>query len=126
MSFKHFIAKYFHNHAETSENHWDPALQTHYYKTTKEKGLQEIEAFFHRSDAYEVHSISKEHGEVSVNIVKGRKAFIIVTIIMVRPYQTAIDVVVSSESFFPFDFGYSSTCIKRLYEGWDQLFSPTD
>ena len=126
MSLKHFIATYFNNHAETNENHWNTALQTHYYKTTKEKGLQEIEMFFRQKDGYDVHSISREHGEISVNVRKGRKAFIIVTVIMVRPYQTAIDLTVTSDSFFPLDFGYCTKCIKQLYRSWNQLLPLVD
>ncbi|MGX9929986.1 cytosolic protein [Virgibacillus salarius] len=109
------MAKFFSNHAETRDNHWDTSLQTHYYKTTRDKGMGTLEDMFRRSDTYQLHSISKEHGEISVNIKKGKKAFIIATIIMVRPYQTAIDFSVTTESILPFDFGYSTKVIQRLY-----------
>ncbi|EQB35738.1 MULTISPECIES: hypothetical protein [Virgibacillus] len=116
MSFRNTISKYFSNHAETRDNHWDPSLQTHYYKTTKDKGMSLLEDLFQRSQVYELHSISKEHGEISVNLKKGKKAFIIATIIMVRPYQTAVDFSVTTESLLPIDFGYSTKLIKLLYE----------
>ncbi|UJL45032.1 cytosolic protein [Virgibacillus sp. NKC19-16] len=116
MSFRSTINKYFNNHAESSENHEDTSLQTHYYKTTKDKGLSMLENFFTNSEVYEVNSISKEHGEISVLIKKGRKAFIVATVIMVRPYQTAIDFSVTTESVLPFDFGYSTKVIQHLYK----------
>lgn len=120
MSFRNTIGKYFNNHAETSEKHWDTKLQTHYYKTTKDKGMSTLENYFNHSQKYEVHSISGPHGEISVNVKKGKKAFIIATVIMVRPYQTALDFSVTTESILPFDFGYSSRLIQQLYEQINQ------
>ncbi|WP_164668405.1 cytosolic protein [Virgibacillus doumboii] len=115
MSFRQTIAKYFGNHAETNEKHIDPSLRTHYYKTTKDKGLAMLENLFQYDDRYEIIAFSKEHGELSANIVKGKKAFIVGTVIMVGPYKTAIDFSVTTESAFPFDFGYSTKVIHQLY-----------
>ncbi|WP_019376729.1 hypothetical protein [Virgibacillus halodenitrificans] len=109
------VNKYFGNQAETRENHWDPSLQTHYYKITKDKGFQYLVDFFEKSSVYEVHAMSKEHGEISLQVKKGRNAFIVATVIMVRPYYTAIDFSVTTESFLPIDFGYSSKIIYTLY-----------
>lgn len=116
MSFRNTLTKYFNNHAESRETHWDTSLQTHYYKTTKDKGLDTLENYFRNAQKYEVHSISKEHGEISVLVKKGKKAFIVATVIMVRPFQTAVDFSVTTESILPFDFGYSSKLIQQLYE----------
>ncbi|WP_099158731.1 cytosolic protein [Virgibacillus ndiopensis] len=115
MSVGKKIAKYFSNHAETSENHWDPTLTTRYYKTTKDKGLSTLEQFFRNSPEYKLNSTSKEHGELSANVKKGKKAFIVATVIMVRPYQTAIDFSVTTESMLPFDFAHSTRLIQKLY-----------
>lgn len=120
MSLRNTLSKYFNNHSESREEHWDQSLQTHYYKTTKEKGMQMLENLFNSSQSYEINSISKEHGEISVNVKKGRKAFIVATVIMVRPYQTAIDFSVTTESVLPFDFGYSFKLIQKLYEQTDK------
>lgn len=116
MSFGKKIARFFYNQAETSEKHWDEELKTHYYKTTKEKGLSKLEEMIKGSNYYKINSISQEHGEISFRVVKGKKAFVIATVIMVRPYQTAIDFTVTSEGILPFDFGYSAKLIKQLYE----------
>ncbi|WP_047985063.1 hypothetical protein [Ornithinibacillus californiensis] len=116
MSFGKKLSRFFYNQAETSDNHWDKELQTRYYKTTKDKGLAILEQLVQGSQNYQLNSISAEHGEISFRIVKGKKAFVIATVIMVRPYQTAIDFNVSSESGLPFDFGHSSKLVKQLYE----------
>jgi len=117
MSFRQKLTKYFNNHAETSESHLDPALETRYYKTTKDKGLKMLKHFVENSPHYEVHSVSKEHGEMSIHIEKGRKAFIVATVIMVSPYQTAIDFI---------DFGYSTKVIQQLYQELDKELTLID
>src|SRR5699024_443275 len=126
MSFRQKLTKYFNNHAQTSENHLDPALETRYYKTTKDKGLKMLERLVKNSQDYEVHSISTEHGEMSILIQKGRKAFIVATVIMVRPYQTAIDFAVTTESPFPIDFAYNTKVIQQLYNGLDKEITLID
>jgi len=116
MSLVQKLKKYFSNHAETRDHHEDPDLQTRYYKTTKDQALMIIENYITNSQIYELNSISKTHGEISILKKKGKKLFIIASIIMVKPYETAIDFSVTSESFFPFDFGYSTKSIQELYD----------
>ncbi|WP_138415375.1 cytosolic protein [Aquibacillus sediminis] len=116
MSIKHTFNKYFNTHSESSENHWDPNLQTRYFKTTKEKGFKTIEQLFKNSSSYKIVATSEEHGEISVTTKKGRKAFIVATVIMVRPFRTAVDFSVTTESMFPIDLGYSHNLIPKLYE----------
>ncbi|MFC4022571.1 cytosolic protein [Oceanobacillus longus] len=115
MSFSEMLKKYFNNHAETGEKHWDTSLQTHYYKTSKDKALATLENYFSNSTDFEVKAVSAEHGEMSVVSKKGKKVFVVATVIMVRPYHTAIDFSVTTESLLPFDFGYSTKLINQLY-----------
>src|SRR5690625_976013 len=91
MSLVQKLKKYFSNHAETRDHHEDTDLQTRYYKTTKDQALMIIENFITNSQIYELNSISKTHGEISILKKKGKKLFIIASIIMVKPYETAID-----------------------------------
>ena len=116
MSFRQTLRKFFGNRAETREDHVDKTLQTRYYKTTKDRALDSLENTFKNSQTYKLNSISKDHGEISLLKTKWRKAFIVVTVIMVKPFQTAVDFSVSSESILPFDFGYSTKLIQELYE----------
>lgn len=116
MGFKEVMSKYFNNHSETRDEHWDPELRTHYFKVNKDKALQAVEEHFSRSDSYTVSSVSQEHGEISVNYKSGRKAFIVATVIMVRPFRTAIDFSVTTESVLPMDFGFSHNLIPKLYD----------
>ncbi|WP_087971881.1 cytosolic protein [Oceanobacillus rekensis] len=115
MSIGNMLKKYFNKHAETGEKHWDETLRTHYYKTSKDKAMAMLENNFKNSAEFEINAISAEHGELSVVYKKGKKAFIVATVIMVRPYNTAIDFSVTTESLLPIDFGYSTKLINQLY-----------
>lgn len=126
MSFRQKLRKYLGNHAETREEHSDPTLKTRYYKTTKDRGLETLEKLIKHSQKYQMNSLSKEHGEMSVLISKGKKAFIVITVIMVKPFQTAIDFSVSTESVFPFDFGYSTKVINDLYTLIEKELTPAE
>jgi|SRR5690625_890593 len=116
MSIKTTLARFFTNHAETRDHHEDKQLQTRYYKTTKDKGLQFLESYFINSNTFKLNALSKDHGEISVISTKGKKVFIVATVIMVSPFNTAIDFSVTTESIIPMDFGYSNRLIQRLYE----------
>ncbi|MCT2537195.1 cytosolic protein [Aquibacillus koreensis] len=116
MSIRQQFDKFFNTHSETKENHWDPKLRTHYFKTTKERGFQAVEDFFRRSSKYEIVGMSEQHGEISVNFLGRRKAFVTATIIMVQPFRTAIDLSITTESIVPFDLGYSHKLIPKIYD----------
>lgn len=116
MSFRNTMAKYFSNHAETRDHHDDKQLQSRYYKTTKDRALNFLEEYFLQSNRFKLNAISKDHGEISVISTKGKKVFVVATVIMVRPFHTAIDFSATSESFFPFDFGYTNRLIEKFYE----------
>ncbi|GGK09286.1 hypothetical protein GCM10007063_34700 [Lentibacillus kapialis] len=126
MSFRQTIVRYFSNHAETNDVHTDQSLQTHYYKTTGEKALKMLEDLFQSNSKYHINAVSRDRGEISATIIKGRKAFIVATVIMVRPFRTAIDFSVTTESRFPIDFGYSYRLIQQLYIYMDEELPPVD
>ncbi|MDL4840648.1 cytosolic protein [Aquibacillus rhizosphaerae] len=116
MTIRQSIDKFFNNHSETRDNHWDPKLQTHYFKTTKDKGFKTVEEFFRKSKSYEIVATSEDHGEISVNCSGSKKSFVIATIIMVKPFRTAIDLSITTESILPFDLGYSHRLIPKIYD----------
>lgn len=116
MSFGQTIRKYFGKRAETRDHHLDPALKTNYYRTTRDRALNTLKEHFENSSEYKFNSFSKDHGEMSLLKIKGKRAFIVITVIMVRPHRTAVDFSVSTETILPFDFGYSTRLIQKLYE----------
>ncbi|QKS72021.1 DUF1499 domain-containing protein [Paenalkalicoccus suaedae] len=116
MGIKQTLKKMVSTKVETHEKHEDETLQTHYYKALKDKVIEEIEALLNKKQGYEVASISEEHGEMIVNIKKGRKAFMVITVIMVRPFRTAVDFSIQTETFMFSDFGHSAKLARELYK----------
>lgn len=101
---------------ETSENHYDEALKSHYYKTTSKKAIEAVENAFARQSGVSVTSVSEERGEITVVFEKPKKALMTVTIVSVRPYETAIDFNVSTDTKLASDFGFSRKLIIESYE----------
>jgi hypothetical protein len=121
---KAFIARYFSNHSETNEQHKDSALVTHYYKAKHGDLFRAVEELFPAPS--EVIASSKERGELTIRYKGKRRAFVVVTIIMVRPFRTAVDFSVTTDSGGPVDFGYSRNLIAQLYEKLDSQFTTVE
>lgn len=113
MSAKTKISQVFSGHVETRENHDDKELRTHYYKTTKDRLMKELVRYLNSQNRFEVVAESAERGEISVN-VHGRKLFyVVVTVIMVRPFRTAVDISVTAKRGM--DFGFGRKLIDSIY-----------
>lgn len=109
------------NHCETRENHEDEQLRSRYYKTTNANAVKVVKELIESSPDYELLSVSEERGEFSVTTRRGKKAFIVITVISVRPFETAIDFSVTTDTnVLPFDFGWSRRVILDLYEKLDK------
>ncbi|MBM7096483.1 MULTISPECIES: DUF1499 domain-containing protein [Alteribacter] len=116
MGFRDTIQKYISTHTETREKHPDEKLQTHYYKSSKDKVMKEVQAMINQRQGLKVQSVSEERGEIIVRADSGKKIFLVATVIMVRPYRTAVDFSVTTETVLPVDFGYSRKLIYELYK----------
>ncbi|WHY76422.1 hypothetical protein QNH20_20200 [Neobacillus sp. WH10] len=89
----------FKKHIETSDQNADDSLKTHYYKATFNQLFQSVEKLFHEDADCQITTVSKEHGEIAVEISKPIPCFLIVTIVSVKPLETAVDFNISSEKF---------------------------
>jgi hypothetical protein len=104
---------------ETSDNQKDSSLSTHYYKATFNQTFQSVEELF-RSDAdCRIITVSKDHGEIAVEIDKPIPCFLIVTIISVRGLETAVDFNISTERFSP--IGMYPVLRKRLISYYEKI-----
>ncbi|HYK73871.1 MAG TPA: hypothetical protein VEV44_12235 [Pseudoneobacillus sp.] len=92
----------FEKQCETKENHIDEQLKTHYYKGTFKQLFEQVEKLLAQDGKYIVDHISQEHGEISVKIKNGKTFFLIITLVAVRPYEVAVDLHISTESFSVF------------------------
>lgn len=121
---KAFISRYLSTHSETSEQHKDTALITHYYKAKHDEVFRAVEEMF--PSPSEIKAVSRERGELTITYRGKRRAFVVATIIMVRPFRTAVDFSVTTDSGGPVDFGYSRNLIVQFYEQLDRQFTAVD
>lgn len=84
---------------ETSDGQKDDTLKTHYYKATFNQLFQSVEDSFRQDADCRIMTVSKEHGEIAVEIKKPVPCFLIVSVVNVRPLETAVDFTISSEAF---------------------------
>ncbi|MBT2697826.1 hypothetical protein J7E79_10425 [Bacillus sp. ISL-40] len=84
---------------ETSDQIKDDSLKTHYYKAMFNQLFASVEKLFREDADCRVTTVSKEHGEIAVEISKPIPCFLIVTIVGVKPMETAVDFNISSEKF---------------------------
>ncbi|MFX3623952.1 MAG: cytosolic protein [Ectobacillus sp.] len=120
MSLIQKVKQFFSTQAETADSHMDEALKSRYYKTNQKNALKAVQDMLRGMKEVNVTSVSDERGEISATIMGPKKAFLIVTIITIRPFETAIDFTVSTETVLPTDFGFSKRIIKDMYERLDK------
>ena len=84
---------------ETSDGNQDDSLKTHYYKATFNQLFQSIEKIFHDDADCQVVTVSKDHGEIAVEVKKPMPCFLIVTVVSVKPMETAVDFNISTDKF---------------------------
>ena len=96
MAIKSIFSRY-QKSVETKENHHDEQLRTRYYKASFNQLFQSAEDLLRADPAIEITSVSKEHGEIAAEIKGSVPAFLIMTIVTVKPYQTAVDFHLSTE-----------------------------
>jgi len=109
----------FNKHLETSDRQKDHSLKTHYYKATFNKLFQSVEELLRQDADCRITTISKERGEIAVEMKKPIPCFVIVTIVSVRPMETAVDFTISSEKFSP--VGIYPTLKKRVLSLYDRI-----
>ncbi|WP_394137574.1 hypothetical protein [Cytobacillus oceanisediminis] len=97
MSIFRQLANRYKKQCETLENHSDPELATRYYRTNTAQMMQSIEELFKADRNVRIISTSKEHGEIAAEIKKDKNFFAIVTVVTVKPFETAVDINMSTE-----------------------------
>jgi hypothetical protein len=104
------------NHAETSEQHLDERLRTHYFKVNKADVMKVIKQILDEDTNFRELGFSEERGEATFEVRQPKNAFIVITAVTVRPNHTAVDLNVSTESALPFNFGNNQRLISSIYE----------
>ncbi|WP_413379162.1 DUF1499 domain-containing protein [Alkalihalobacillus sp. 1P02AB] len=119
MGFRDVIVFISSNRTETREAHQNDQLKTRYYKGSKEKIMEAVESLI-KKNGFRVKRSEVERGEIIGQEQKGTKQLIIVTVITVRPFKTAVDFSISTDSLLPTDFGKSKKQVISFYEQLDK------
>jgi hypothetical protein len=101
MSFFKALTGRYQKFSGTSENHSDEQLRTRYYKANFSQAFQTVEQLLKADPSCRIISVSKEHGEISAEINKKAASFLTVTVVTTKPFETAIDLHISTERFSP-------------------------
>lgn len=109
----------FSNHLETSDEHKDDVLKTHYYKATFNQLFKSVEELFRQDADCRITTVSKEHGEIAVEVNKPYPCFLIVTVVSVKPLETSVDFSISSEKFSP--LGNYPVLRKRIISYYERI-----
>jgi len=104
---------------ETSDHQEDPSLQTHYYKAAFNQVFETVEKMFKEDADCRVTTVSKEHGEIAVEISGPVPCFLIATVVTVKPLEVAVDFTLSSEKFSL--FGMYPALRKRINSFYQKL-----
>ncbi len=109
----------FKKQVETSDRQRDEGLRTHYYKTNFNQMFQTIEELFRKDADCRVTTVSKEHGEIAVEISKPFPCFLVATVISSRPLETSVDFTLSTERFSI--FGTHPLLKRRIITYYERL-----
>lgn len=99
MSFFKSLTGRYQKYSGTSENDTDEQLKTRYYKANFNQVFQSVEQLLGADPACRIISVSKEHGEISAEINRKRLSFLTVSVVTTKPFETAVDLHISTESF---------------------------
>jgi hypothetical protein len=104
---------------ETSDKNADDVLKTHYYKASFNQLFESVEKMFREDADCRVTTVSKEHGEIAVEISKPFQCFLVATVVNVKPMESAVDFTISSEKFSL--FGIYPDLKKRIHSYYERL-----
>ncbi|GAF67053.1 hypothetical protein BTS2_3961 [Bacillus sp. TS-2] len=122
MGFRDFIVFISSNRTETREAHQTEELKTRYYKASKENVMKAVEKVI-KDQGFGIKRYELDRGEIVGNEKKGKKQLIVATVITVKPFKTAVDFSVSTDSILPSDFGKSRKVLLSFYQQLDKELS---
>lgn len=103
---------------ETSEAYPDAHLKTHFYKGNFNQLFTSVEQLFRQDADCRVTTISKENGEMAIEINKPFPCFLIASIVSVKPLETAVNFSISSKRIALFGtYPFLRQRIMSFYDG---------
>lgn len=109
----------FSKHIETNDRQPDEQLKTHYFKANFNQLFAAVEKLFREDADCRITTVSKEHGEIAVEVYKPIPCFLVATVVSVKPMESAVDFNISSERFSI--SGTYPALKKRIISYYDKL-----
>jgi hypothetical protein len=122
MSFMGKLFRFFDGHVETSDNHIDERLRTHYYKASKDKALKALEEIIRVNSMLSLIDVSRDRGEVAATTTKGKKGLLVITVITAGPFKTSVDISFSVDKGLLGSFG--TQIINQFFTELDSQLTP--
>jgi adenylate cyclase len=119
MSILRSVFQRFLKQIETNDQNTDDMMKTHYYKASFNQMFESVEKLFREDVDCRITTVSKEHGEIAVEVNKPIPCFLVATVVSVKPLETAVDFNISSERFIV--SGTYPVLRKRLIAYYDKL-----
>ncbi|HET6871797.1 MAG TPA: hypothetical protein VFH42_02300 [Sporolactobacillaceae bacterium] len=115
------LSRLFETHVESRDNHSDPNLKTRYFKSTKNNVMDEVRKWIEQTKGLELLDVSDDRGELAAKVNGKKKGLLVLTVITVRPFRTAIDLSFTVDKGLNSGFGqslYNSVCtsVGKRYE----------
>jgi hypothetical protein len=104
---------------ETSDKQRDENLKTHYYKGSVNQIFEMVEEIISHDADSRIITISKERGEIAVEINKPFPCFMVVSIVSAKPLETAVDFTISTEKISL--LGVNPALRKRIISFYDRI-----
>jgi hypothetical protein len=121
MSFLKALTGRYQKYSGTSENNRDEQLKTRYYKANFNQVFQSVEELLKAEPTYRITSVSKEHGEISAEMNGKVPSFLTVTVITTKPFETAVDLHISTEKSSVSGINPALKCeLLKIYEKLDR------
>jgi hypothetical protein len=108
--------------AETSEDHSNPKLRTHYFKGSKEEIISYLAQIAEEDKNYRALGESVERGEITFDILYPKKAFAAITAVTFQGRHTAVDINITAESALPFQYAYCERAAISIYRMLEDKF----
>ncbi|WP_155009646.1 cytosolic protein, partial [Priestia megaterium] len=109
----------------TTHPHSHPTLKTHYYKTTAPNPFNQLHQIFNHIQAIHILPPYEHRPQITLNLLKPTKPFLLITIITLPPLQTPIHFSPTTHSkLLPLHFPFTKQLLPTLYNTFHQKLIP--
>jgi hypothetical protein len=92
-----------------------------YYERGVVRAMMQIKELLEAEPNIKLLHFSEEHGEITAEYIKPKKAFLVISVITVFSFRTVIDLIITIKTLLlPMDGGFSKKAVLGLYKKLDK------